>query len=663
MNIDYRILNDKLDVFLSIGGIAIGLLFSLLYLISPTIYLLNIGVSLLFASFVYLFAINKCEYVQFTEPKTMSLIYEILFFLCFSISMYILYLVGNYRHYLYFIAISSCVALLALSIFVAKTKRDEIFQILKIFLISFNLKYSIYFTYTGFSMADSWRHAKMNDLLSQVGNMDLLFNNYLLNPSLDKEYFFPIMHFQVTINQILLGTDIKHASNTALIIPLVISSVCVFLFAKKYFGNKIGLLAMLIINISDYHILWGSAPQTTSYGICLYFFLLLCVFKIVDFVRPQWILILLILILCLILSHAVSSFIFLITLLGLLCGNIIYNAIFGKNAVLISPTIVIITLIGILQHWMVALYRKNGTPFFDKMISSLHYYIIGGYAGFLNRPESVVEYANTLPPFFERFVDHLGFTLLLFFSIFGCLFWFSKRYRSNLNFSLIICLCLLLGITLGFPFFGLVNIIPGRWFVFEYFFLSIMASFGFVRFSKLIISQKHLRIFIFLIFFSLSFFMSSSTISNSDSPLWLKESTISESFTLQEVQAGERLANYSTNTMSDSTYYFYFSNFWQKTQYPQFTTGEIDTNNINDTMYIWRKYTLYRPVRVKRDLQGEYNILYTKMIYEDKILGFSFFRSLESYNKIYDNHDVSAYSLNGICSNRFEEIYRTPRRS
>lgn len=643
---DYKITDNRLDIFLSISGIVIGLILSSLYLISPTIYLFNIGIALLFACIVYLFLIHNNEYIQPIEldKKTISLIYEILFFVFFSISICILYLVGSYRHYLYFIAISLCVALLALSIFRVNTKKDEIFQILKIFIISLNLKYSIYFMYAGFSMADSWRHAKMNDLLSQIGRMDLLFNNSLLNSLLDKEYFFPLMHFQVAINQILLGINIKSASNVALIIPLTISSVCVFLFAKKYFGKKIGLLAMLLINISDYHILWGSAPQTTTYGICLYYFLLFCIFKSISSPKPRWVSISILLIFCLILSHAVSSFVFLITLFGLLFGNVIYSACFDKHRrVFISPTIMLITFVGLIQHWMIALYRKDGTPFFDKIISTLNYYILGGYGGFLNRPESIVEYANTLPPFFERFLDHLGLTLFLFLSIIGCLIWLSKECRNNLNFSLITCVSLLLGITLVFPFFGLRNIIPDRWFIFEYFFLSIMASVGFLRLSKLIPSQNGLKIFTFFIFFSLSFFMSSSTISNSDSPSWLLDSTVSESFTIQEIQAGERLDGYSTNILSDPKYSFNFLNLWLDLQESKFTVGEIETNNdVNETIYIWRKYTLYRPVKV-RNLNNSYNTVYSKMIYENRVLGDSFFKNLESCSKIYDNYDVSAY--------------------
>ncbi|WP_197080306.1 glycosyltransferase family protein [Methanosarcina siciliae] len=496
-------------------------------------------------------------------------------------------------------------------------------------------------------MPDSWRHAKMNDLLFHVGRMDLLFNNSLLDPLLDKEYFFPLMHFQVAINQILLGINIKSASNVALIIPLTISSVCVFLFAKEYFGKKIGLLAMLLINISDYHILWGSAPQTTTYGICLYYFLLFCIFKTIDSPKPRWISVSLLLIFCLILSHAVSSFIFLITLFGLLFGNVIYGALFDKHRrIFISPTIMLISFVGLIQHWMIALYRKDGTPFFDKMILTFNYYILGGYSGFLNRPESIAEYANTLPPFCERFLDHLSLTLFLFLSIIGCLIWLSKECRNNLNFSLIICVSLLLGITFGFPLFGLRNIIPDRWFIFEYFFLSIMASVGFLRLSKLIPNQNHLKIFTFFIFFSLSFFMSSSTISNSDSPSWLEESTVSESFTLQEIQAGERLADYSTNIVSDSKYSFNFLDLWLGVKKPPFSIENIETNdNLNDTIYIWRKYTLYRPIKVTRSLNNTYNSVYSKMIYEDKILGISFFRNLESHNKIYDNCDVSAYHL------------------
>ena len=146
----------------------------------------------------------------------------------------------------------------------------------------------------------------MNEVLAQVGNIGVLF---------DKEEFFPIMHINVAISQIVPGLPVKDASMFSIILPLVISSICVYLVGRELFDEKIGLLGMLIVNISDYHNWWGVAPQTTSYGVIIFSSQYL-LYKLTNLENKinlsnkiKWLAILLTLMFTMIMAHAVSSFI------------------------------------------------------------------------------------------------------------------------------------------------------------------------------------------------------------------------------------------------------------------------------------------------------------------------------------------------------------------
>ena len=117
-------------------------------------------------------------------------------------------------------------------------------------IVSFNLKYSLFLGYYGVG-SDYWRHLADNNLLSKYGFIEVLSA---------KEPYYPLMHIQVAITDIITHTPIKDATNFAIIIPLVISSICIFLVARNILNAKVGLLAMLIVNITDYHTYWGAAP-------------------------------------------------------------------------------------------------------------------------------------------------------------------------------------------------------------------------------------------------------------------------------------------------------------------------------------------------------------------------------------------------------------------
>jgi hypothetical protein len=618
---------ENLDTVACISGIVFGILITSLYLVSKTIHLLMLGLALIFASLVYLLIKNRKEISGIPIKSSIKIIFEIIFFFLFSMSLWILYS-DEGRPFLYFVLISLCTGFLALSIFNIKTKIDTSIQIVKIFLVSLNIKYSI-FLFFGGAGVDYWTHLRMNSILAQEGFIDILFG---------KEQFFPLMHIQTAVHQIIISTPIKEATNFAIIFPLVISSICVFLVTREIFDEKIGLLAMLIMNIADYHTYWGSTPQTTTFGICIFLFLIFVIFQM-AISNQNWIIwgiILIIFFVSLILTHAVSSFILLITITGLFIGSYAYKKFYNNNAA-VFPPILFLFIYGIilLEYWFIAIYNEiSGKSFLETIVLTLNYYLTE-HAEFLNRPESIAQYITTLPPFIERAANMVGLTLLMFLAAIGCLFWLSKNYRNRFTFSMLTCTILLLSITFGFPLFGIRNILPIRWFAFMYFFISIMAACAvLIVLTKM--SKQRLKHFILLVSIaSLTFFMTTSTISNLDSPLWLKESTISTTYTFQELKGAETMTRYSERVISDSRY---GSSVVQ--QYYLYSLYSKDLSDSDGDIFIWRNYMNDRPIRMFMNIKGYY-----KPVENNVILGPKFHKELEKMQKIYDNNDVKGYYM------------------
>jgi len=621
-------LYDNLDTITSILGLMLGIVIASLYLTCSTIHLLTLGTALSLASLGYLIIRTKKESTSpYKDSKILKTLSEAAFFILFSLSLLLLH-TSEGRPLFYFVLISLCAGLVAVSIQNVRTKWDSYLQIAKILMVSLNLRYSVFYQFEG-SGVDYWGHLKWNDLLSQTGNIEVLAG---------KESFFPIMHIQVAINQIITDSPIKDASNFAVIIPLVISSVCVYLVARRYYGEKVGLLAILIVNITDFHILWGIQPQTTSFGLCLFYFILFVLFG-TDFHKEKhrWSILLIILIPSIILTHAVSSFILFTTLFGLLAGTLIYKLLFNRDEPIFLIPIVILYGIAFLQHSFIALYSKEGSrSFFDQIFLQLNYQTSEN-AEFLNRPEAVIEYVHELPPLIERIANTMGLTILIFLSIIGCLFWLSVHYRNRSSFSMITCIILLLGITFGFPLFGIRNIIPSRWFAYLYFFLSIMAAFAVVNISNRFHKPAFSKVFTIIMIFSLTIFMTSCTISNQDSPLWLSESTISTTYTIQEVKGAETLSEYSENIFSDSRYGSSIIGLCCGIGYSS-SESEKEILGAKDKIFVWRNYMKNRPVRAYIDLDGYY-----KKIIDNRILGKDMLDRLEYHDKIYQNDDITGY--------------------
>jgi len=621
---------DNLDTIACVTGVVLGIVITSLYLVSATIHLLMLGPALTIASLSYL-AIKNREAAS-TEPTGNSAksLLEIVFFILFSASLLILH-ANEGRPLLYFVLIALSTGVLALSILFLKNKSDAIIQIIKILMVSFNLKYSLFLCYYGVGI-DYWRHLASNSNLAQYGFIEILSG---------KAPFYPLMHIQVAVNAIITDIPIKDATNFAIIIPLVISSICIFLVARNIINAKVGFLAMLIVNITDYHTYWGAIPQTTTYGICLYYFLVFFIFQATttNLNRKTWLALTILFIPVLILGHAVSSFIALISISGLIIGSFLYRKCFDNRTEIFPPIIVLLIYsIALLQHWFVALYSKMRDETFFEVITSTLVTYMTEHADFLNRPEAVSGYTAMLPPLIERAADTTGLTLLIFLAVIGCFFWLSKKRRSTFTFSMITCTILLLTITFGFPLFGIRNIIPSRWFAFMYFFLSIMAAFALLTIvSKT--SNKRLRLIMcFVVLSSLTFFMTTSTIPNEDSPLWLQETTISMAYTTQEGIGAETLSNISERVLVDSRYTEVIDNMPHSAERIIFSSEQ--QLSTPDTVFLWRQYMLDRPVQNYVHLEGYY-----RKVSSPEILGIEFLHRLDNFDKMYDNHGIEGYYL------------------
>jgi hypothetical protein len=225
----------------------------------------------------------------------------------------------------------------------------------------------------------------------------------------------------------------------------------------------------------------------------------------------------------------------------------------------------------------------------------------------------------------------------------GGLILLSDKRRDPLKLSLILITLVLFAFPFGFGFLGIRNIMNYRWFVYGYVTLAILAASGL---HTLIghggnINKKIIAIF--LIVFVISFFMTTNTMCNHDSPIYFKNSAMRLAFTEQQLSLRNELINaYSGPITID---YVYHSALRNDEPYPdpedikfydaRYSYEDFCNDVLPQSLFIWREDYKDRPTELISSSKGRMRVVF----------GENFEEKLESgaYNRIYCNEQVIAY--------------------
>lgn len=615
-----------LDLVVLGFSLVFGSIFILLYLlIIPNIYLPAVGSAIIIGSIVYVLLYEKGfqqrSVIHFDNWKWFDITVVVLLTLV-ALNLHI----TSERTFAVFFLFALLSGTIGVSIFLDSDNEHNVRNILYILALSLVIISSIYYTQLSLTGVDAGIHAAMNEKLAESGSIEVL--EY-------QEKYFPIMHASVAILMIIATISIKETTLFSVVFPLIISTVSVYLIGNTIFSDRrIGLFALLFLNVSDWFIFWGYSPTTTTYGVLLYFFIVYVLFKYLYYPDVRWAIILIISVATMIFTHAMSSFILVFTFISIsficLMGRYLLKETIWVKSMNTLIMITIFSAIIMIFHWFNALYLSD--PFFDTLIRML-LSTMDSQFGAASRPETIASIQVTLPPTIERFADVGGLISLLILFTVGLLYSLSKKYRSLPKYLLGSVAVILFSVIFGTPFFGLRNLIPDRWFVFAYLFVSLTSAYALVSVIYYLPKAKLKLVGIFVIIATMTFLFTASTICNQDSPLWLKESTRPYSLAPLSVSEdmGYKTITKHTNEVMDN----------------RVAISEEDIFNRGNTPFIWKKYMLDRPVRLFRDMDETTSMEYDMTRYFNKVLGKEYYEKLLLENKIYSNGDIIAFLPRG----------------
>jgi len=603
--------NIKRDSIRGIDGIfaVLGFLFGLFMTVMNLVYTSNVLflLSPVIAISCLLYLRYRNEFKEGSHNALLeishrnSTILSIIWWSLISAALITYYLSEIYtRHPLFFIFISGAVAVLGVQIitFRGSNKTEVLIFIVKILLISIILRASAYFISPYPVGSDPWVHREYIKYFLELGQVAVPpdFMYYYVN--------YPIAHLHAACTSLLTSIS-PHDAMFLLGVILTLSTIVTFLIVRMLTGNvQLALISMLLLNFVDAQIQWSIQVLAMSFGIAIYAFIIFFALKI--YLKPKdrikYLPFMLVFLGIIVWTHTISAFITLVSLFALVVGYIVYEILYNRNILsfqsqtarlLILPLIFLAVII--IYHWMDPAY-----PFFDMT-----------FGGLLRSLSMEAEFlgATTLSNVHGRWEELLqpaGFCLYTFFGIIGTLYCLSHKEQAKKYGPLVVLALVLFFVRYAFPIFGMRNIIPDRWPAFAFVCFALFVGVGIFCVLSLMKTKRVIFSFVIIFFFIGSLFMITGGATNHDSPLYGENVFIKLIWTESEMRMYTQInATYEGVISADEHTHQRPFKVYLKSQrsipYRILSNGSIDTELLSDSLVIWRRDSLSRPMVVRDD--------------------------------------------------------------
>ena len=621
---------DELDKILALVGAIFSLILTIwiILVIGQLIYIM-VGILcflvctgyLIIRRFFYPSLIPSLEKLRGSNRFYITL--NIFFFLLLSYSIITIYIRQEpyIRPLGYFISTALMAVIVANEILYLSPQKSHIyFSLCKIIIIGLSLEYSqiLIFPNVGGIVQDLYQRLTL-----------MIFDNGYIPEGFGYSKL-PLMPLMTGMTSLVTDLGYKLATMVAISSLQVISdALFVFLLGKFLINIKVGLLAALLLEIANYHILlgrWG-VPNTMAATLILpIIFILLKMRKDKPFIGN---LAMMFLMGTLILTHTITSMFLAVLLFVFWLSCEVYTRLFHQETGY-SVTWMIFSLfsIGMLAYWSYVSGNIINLSLFIKL------WIRTDFIGWSSMSLSDI-------PVWEQIFKYLGMFLFFTFSFIGFFYMISKHFRNRNRFIVttggMVILC--------FTFLSLIIekfIIVGRWYYFSQILLAIPLSLSLFLLNGIF---KHRLIKSFLMsisVFILSFLLILSPAANIDNHFFTPNTGIRSEFTESEIIGASFFARNSIDTISSD--YYYIRNPSNLSIYAnKYYVGHHGIFSLSDSLYsgnfkrdgsikIIRREIVDRPFL----LSGSWGIY--RLDYDPNIV-----LTNSGFNKIYDSYAITAY--------------------
>lgn len=617
---------NKLDIYISYTLILLSIiLLIILFTIFPTLIsrYISAPIFLLFINLIYIIYFNKIQnksnYFDLENlkmDKKITNLYNILFFTILVICN--LLIIANSKVYsrpiFHFILISFVISLLGIEILSMDKKINYKFIIIKIIIISFYVRLIPQTIFPDLIGIDPFWHKMMSDIIYISGRIPEGFNYSNI----------PLMHLIISISQILTNLDYKYAAFFSIGIIQLIIIIFIFYISKKYLNLKIALLAGLLIGISDVSI--NSSTIIIPLSIGIVFITMLLYISIIKYNNnlSKNIILIFLPFTAILLTHILAAIFFIIIYMIILLSIKIYKVFNGiKKPFKMSSLFFLFIIVEFISFFIYVT-----SSFSEQIIISVREGLSSSGGGF-----SIQSSSYSYIEIFEIFLDEFGFFLFISLAIFGSLYLLSKNKINTFNFSLVNCGFFFIFIIFFSQVFGLLGLLPGRWYQILQVLTVIQSAIGIILIHALISPKKRkIIISIFLIIFG--FFMITNPISNFDTPIYSKNTTSRLALTNSEILSFNCIESITdNNTLIVDQFPSYYLGYIKKIRTKDLSPYLLnkDFYKIKSGLILIRQEIIIRPFGAYEE--GIININYDPNIILNRL----------KFNKIFESNSINLY--------------------
>jgi len=465
---------NRPDLLLACGGVLYGLYQASRIL--PARPLHPVVLAILTASFTYL-ALHKRIGTQTPASRHCALAARLASDIIFAIACGIAVLAWHRSlyvlppvHYVALVAAAGTVVWDVAS--VREGRSDTAVMLTKVIILGLLVRGAAYSQFPGPIGSDPWRHSLTAQVLTETGRIPTELPDAL---GTENAYTaIPVFHILSACASQVAGVSAKAALFLAGSLPLVLSSVVIFLIGRSLHSPHAGVLAATLYCLSDYAILWGVQVIAMTLASVLGAFVLWLVLS----GRPASgasVVLALLFMLTLVWCHTVSAFVVFAGLAAALVGLRVFRMLWRLRVApgmtpLLTPSVVALCGTLMLVWWM-TLPTSTGDSFFAVQTAKLAQVLATSSES--QGPSSV----SVAPlSFMSSLHQSAGGALLIGLGLFAVLSSLKLVRSSGRCLVLSIAVSALLTIQAVGSSSLQEALIGARWIIFQYMFLASLAA-------------------------------------------------------------------------------------------------------------------------------------------------------------------------------------------
>ena len=532
----------NLDTILSIIGVFVALILIVASLFKHNPMYIVAGILLLSVCMIYLYIGESKEFTisyisQIQTQRSVYLLLNILFLLTFCYSILSLYLRSNLyiRPSSYFISIILMVSIIAVEIlFSPRDKLYANFVLLKIISIPLSLVWSQSLMFTTVIGDDPFWHQVFTQRILDLGFI----------PGSHGYAKLPVFHLMSGVTTLITGLDYKIATMFSISSMQIICLLSfTYLLGKFIFNAKVGLLAALLLGISNVVIRmsYWTIPQTFSAILILIVLYLL--FKIKQDKPLISSSLSILLMVTLILTHTIGSMCMAILLFAFWAGEVVSKGVQSlRQKTVVTFSIAVLFVVTMIAWWV---YASEHITTFVELIK--WGFKLDFWTQYSTIYEGIAQYTYDLP-FGEELYNSIGFYLFVCLSLPGCFYMLSRGVKNVHGFNLAIGSMGILGIIFVASLFHY-QILITRWHYFCYILLSISVAVTLILFAGRVKNNRKKALYVVFVIATLSFLMIMTPLANMDNPLF-NDNVIRKANIDSELQATETILELTSRNIT-----------------------------------------------------------------------------------------------------------------